>query len=139
MGLQFGSDKCVKIHVGKKHNKEICRIGKVDDWTQEVLENELEEDTNIDNYKEKVEIQTVDEKKYLRQVIICDLRNENNIRDQTNRAVGNVNKIIKTLNERPFGVYTFQAAKLMRDGILMSSLLNNAETWTNLTQKTFLN
>ena len=117
MGLQFGSDKCVKIHVGKKHNKEICRIGKVDDWTQEVLENELEEDTNIDNYKEKVEIQTVDEKKYLRQVIICDLRNENNIRDQTNRAVGNVNKIIKTLNERPFGVYTLKAAKYVRDGV----------------------
>ena len=46
-----------------------------------------------------------------------------------------MNKIVTTLNERPFGAYTFQAAKLMRDGILISSLLNNAETWTNLTQK----
>ena len=35
MGLQFGSDKCVKIHIGKKHNKEICGMGKVDEWTQE--------------------------------------------------------------------------------------------------------
>ena len=57
-----------------------------------------------------------------------DLRNKKNIRDKTNRSVGNVNKIITTLNERPFGVYTFQAAKLMRDGVLLSSLLNNAET-----------
>ena len=80
----------------------------------------------------------VDEKKYLGQIISKDLKNEKNLKDKTNNAVGNVNKIISTLNERPFGKYTFQGAKLMREGILIGSLLNNAETWINLTQKNLL-
>ena len=36
MGLQFGCDKCVKIHIGKNHHTDICGKGKVDAWIDEV-------------------------------------------------------------------------------------------------------
>ena len=91
--------------------------------------------TMWDKYKEKNEIKTVDDKKYLWQIVYKDLKNEKNIKDKTNKAVGNVNKIVTTLNERPFGKFTFKAATIMRDGVLISSFLNNAETWINLTHK----
>ena len=128
MGLQFGSDKCVKIHMGKNLNSDICGKGRVDAWNEEIVVTETGEEILVDKYKEKTEMKTVDDKKYLGQIISKDLKNEKNIKDKTNKAVGNVNKIITTLNERPFGKFTFKAASLMRDGVLISSLLNNAET-----------
>ena len=63
------------------------------------------------------------------------MKNDKNITDRINKSFGNVNKIVTTLNERPFGSYTFQAAKVMRNGILVGSMLNNSEAWMHLTQK----
>ena len=30
MGLQFGKDKCIKMHIEKRHNKDMCVECKVD-------------------------------------------------------------------------------------------------------------
>ena len=130
MGLQFGSEKCVKMHIGKNHNKEKCGKGIVDSWKTEIKGDKLE-----DIYEGKVEMKTVSEKKYLGDIVSSDMKNEYNIRDKTNKATGNVNKIISSLQERPFGKHHFKAAKILRDGMLVGSLLNNAETWINLTKK----
>ena len=67
-------------------------------------------------------------KKYLGDLISRDVRNKKNIKDITNKAQGNVNKIVKGLFERPYGKHFFKAAKLMIEGILLSSLLNNSES-----------
>ena len=88
-----------------------------------------------DIYEGKVEMKSVNEKKYLGDIITTDMNNEKNIKDKTNKAIGNINKIVSSLQERPYGKHTFKAAKLMRDGILIGSLLNNAETWINVTKK----
>ena len=78
----------------------------------------------------------VNEKKYLGRIISNNITNEKNLKDKTNRYIGNITKIVKTLSERSFGPFTFKATKLMRDGILISSLVNNnAETWISLTPK----
>ena len=82
-------------------------------------------------------MKVVDEKTYLGQIISNNLRNDKNLKDKTNKAVGNVNKIISTVNERLLGKYSFKAAKLMREGILICSILNNADIWINLTNKKF--
>ena len=63
-----------------------------------------------------------------------DGRNEKNIKDRTNKATGNINKIVSTLSERPFGRHRFKSLKLMRDGILLGSLLTNIESWINITK-----
>ena len=65
----------------------------------------------------KVEMKTVSEKKYLGEIISEDGKNKENIKNKTNKAIGNVNKMISSLNERPYGKYTFLAAKLIRSGM----------------------
>ena len=37
MGLQFGRDKCVKMHIGKTLNKDICTDCKVDAWKDKLI------------------------------------------------------------------------------------------------------
>ena len=49
--------------------------------------------------------------------------------------MGNVNRIVMAFSERAYGKHTFKAAKLMREAILVSGLLTNAESWINLTKK----
>ena len=89
----------------------------------------------IDKYIGKVDMKNVEDKKYLGQILSKDLKNDKNIKHKLNNSNGNVNKIITTLIERPFGKFTFQAATVMRNGILIGSLLNNSETWIHLTKK----
>ena len=119
MGLQFGNDKCVKMHIGKNHNSDICGRGKVDAWVDELGKSEDGQEILKDKYIGKVEMLTVQEKKYLGQIVSRDLKNDKNIKDRINKSFGNVNKIITTLNERPFGSFIFQAAEVMRNGILV--------------------
>ena len=54
--------------------------------------------------------------------------------DKTEKAVGNVDKIIFSLIERPYGKHAFKAALLMRQGLMISGMLTNAETWINITE-----
>ena len=42
---------------------------------------------------------------------------------------------MSTLSERPYGKYYFRAYQIMREGIMIGGLLNNAESWINITQK----
>ena len=58
-----------------------------------------------------------------------------NIKERVGKATGNVNRIVTTLTERPFGKHFFKAAKLMREGLLINSLLTNSESWVNVTEK----
>ena len=67
-------------------------------------------------------------------IISTDNTNKKNIKDKTNKGVGNVNKIISSLNERPYGRHTYKSAKLMREGMLLGSMLTNCESWINVTE-----
>ena len=58
-----------------------------------------------------------------------------NVKDRTNKPVGNVNKIMVGLNERPYGTNTYRAARIMRDAMLVGPLLNNSETWIIVTKE----
>ena len=62
------------------------------------------------------------------------MKNISNIKEKHNRAIGIVNKISSSLYERPYGRYTFRAAKLLREGLLLGSMLNNSESWVNITK-----
>ena len=70
----------------------------------------------------------VNERKYLGDIFSDDMKNIQNIREKTNRAVGIVNKITTCLGERPYGKYTLSAALLMRESMLLGTLLNNSES-----------
>ena len=59
---------------------------------------------------------------------------EKNIKDKTDKAVGNVDKTISSLNERPYGKHAFKAALLTTQGLMLSGMLTNADIWINITE-----
>ena len=75
MGLQFGSDKCLKLHIGKNHNPDICGKGKVDVWKQKDTKTENGDEIFVDKHDGKIEIKTKNEKKYLGQIISNNIKN----------------------------------------------------------------
>ena len=68
-------------------------------------------------------------------MISADGKNDSNIRERTNKSIGNINKIISSLNERPYGRHFFRAYKIMREGLLLGGMLTNSESWINVTTK----
>ena len=127
MGLQFGRDKCVQMHVGKKFNQHICTTCKVDAWDEEVIN----QDGTVhveDTYLGEKAMGKVQVNKYLGDIISHDMKNTHNKKEKTNKAVGIVKKI------STYGRNTFRAAKILREGLLLGSMLNNSESWINLTK-----
>ena len=122
------------MHIGKKHNKDICSTCSVDAWKDEVFENNLGEKYLKDTYEGRKVMKDVKEKKYLGDIISNDGKNQKNITDRTNKAIGNINRIESTLRERHYGRHYFKAFRLMREGLLLGGLLNNVESWINVSK-----
>ena len=135
MGLQFGRDKCVKLHIGRTKQKDVCSECKVDAWKDELVKHESGHEELCDRYLGREVMKDVQQKKYLGSIISNSIGNKCKISDRTNRAVGFVNKIETTLNERPYGKYSYKAAALMREGLLLSSMSNNSESWIDITKQ----
>ena len=135
MNLQYGCDKCEKLHIGKKQNEDICQTITIDSWGKKVVQNKNGIKEIIDVFKGKEALSEVFEKKYLGDVIAKNGKNTSNIKERTNRGHGTINKIVTTLNERSYGRHQFKAAMLMRGSMLVGGMLNNAECWINITQK----
>ena len=73
------------------------------------------------------------EEKYLGDIISKDGRNMKNIKARVNKGTGIVKKIMMLLDGMPFGKYYFEIAMILRNCLLVSSVLNNSEAWYNLT------
>ena len=93
MGLQFGKDKCIKMHIGRKHNIYICSDCHVDAWVDKLVVGEDGQEYLKDEYFGRVPMKNAYEKKYLGDIFSADTKNEKNIKDKTDRAIGIVNKI----------------------------------------------
>ena len=132
---QFGRDKCVKMHIGKKHNIEICGDVSVYAWSEKLMTSSAQTEQLQGIYFGKENMKNVTEKKYLGDLISCDLKNNQNIKKIGGKETGNVNKIILTLSEKPYGKHLFKAEKLMKEGLLINSLLTNSESWVNVLEK----
>ena len=52
-----------------------------------------------------------------------------------NRGLGAVNQIQQLLDDLCLGDYHFEAANILRNSLLLSSLLSNSETWYDVTKK----
>ena len=66
------------------------------------------------------------EKIYLRHILQSNGKNEKKITDKINKTVESVNKIISAINERAYGKHTYKAALLMREGLMLSVMMNNS-------------
>ena len=132
--LQFGAQKCRKMHIGKQREEFKCHPIYVESWKEEDFENANDENVVQDISIGKVEMKDTEEEKYLGDVISSDGKNSKNIKARVNKGKGIVKKILDILENMPFGKLYFQVAILLRNSLLVSSMLCNSETWFNLTK-----
>jgi hypothetical protein len=134
--LQFGTQKCHKMHVGSKKVEEICPDLFVEGWKRkEVKEINVDHVNLEDEYEGECKMDEVSEEKYLGDIISVDGKNMKNIVARVNRGTGIITQIMAILEEICFGKYFFEVAKMLRNSLLLSSLLTNCEAWHNLTNE----
>ena len=133
--LQFGAEKCKKMHIGKTLDEYKCQPLFVDKWVEKEVE-------DCDNGKIRVEdschgedlMENKNDEKYLGDVVSKDGRNIKNIQSRVNRGTGIVRKILTMLDSIQFGKYYFEAGVILRNSLLVSSVLFNSEAWYNVTK-----
>ena len=112
-----------------------CCDLQLDKWKTKTEKNKEGKTELKDVCEEKVNMKEVKLKKYLGTIIADNMKNDANIVEKSNKGIGSVNKIMNIVTERPFGKHLYRAVALLREGLLLGTMLNNAETWTNLTEK----
>ena len=64
MNLQFGCDKCEKLHIGKTQNKDICPELTFDSWKEELIEG-VDGSKHVEEiYSGKSIMKEIEDKKY---------------------------------------------------------------------------
>ena len=122
--LQFGNKKCKKIHIGKTCEDFKCHNLYLDKWTEKEVEDYKTKDIIIEDICEEEErMEDTEMEKYLGHVISRDGRNINNIKARVSKGTGIVHKILTMLDGIPFGMYYFEAAVILRESLLASSVL----------------
>ena len=133
--LQFGGEKCKKLHVGKVKDDFRCQDLAVDKWAEveircpETGEIEMEDILDGQHTMEEKE-----EEKYLGDIVSIDGKNIKNIKARIGKGNGIVKKIFTLLEGIPFGKRYFEIALILRNSFLVSSVLFNSEAWYNLTE-----
>ena len=133
--LQFGIEKCKKIHIGKQHEEFKCQPLFVDKWKE--TENKNEDNGSIeiqDEYEGEEVMESSNSEKYLGDIISKDGQNIKNLKARVSKGKGIIKKIMNILSSIPLGKLYFQIAILLRNSLFVSSVLCNSEAWFNLTK-----
>ena len=75
-----------------------------------------------------------EDEKYIGDIISKNAKNAKNISAQKCKSIGISRKIMSSLQDIYFGKFNFEVAILMRNSLMISSLLTNSEAWYNLTE-----
>ena len=106
----------------------------VDKWIEVAVEDKEQANINLEDcFAGEEIIDETDSEKYLGDIISNDGKNMKNIKARVNKGTGIVNKILTLLEGIPFGEYFFEIAIMLRNSLLVSSLLCNSEAWYNIT------
>ena len=81
------------------------------------------------------EMDLVSEDKYVGDVISIDGKHSKNIDIRRSKGIGISNEIIAILNDMLLGPHYFVVALILRQALLISVLLGNAETWLRLSKE----
>ena len=101
----------------------------MDSWDEESV-NLIQEDIWVG----EKEMEDKQEERYLGDIISNDGRNMKNFKSRVNKGKGIVNKIMTRLETIPWGKHYFEVAMILRESLLVSSVLTNSEAWYNVTQ-----
>ena len=89
----------------------------------------------VDAEGQKRIMEEVDSAKYLGDIIQTDGKNKRNIQKRKHHGLGAVNQIQQLLDDLCLGDYYFEAANILRNSLLLSTLLSNSETWYDITKR----
>ena len=125
------------MHIGKKLEEYKCHPIYVDNWSEFEKKNEVGQEFIEDICVGQVQIEHSEEEKYLGDIIAKDGRNIKNIQARVNKGKGIIKRILEILEGIPFGKLYYQVAIILRNSLLVSSVLCNSEAWFNITQSEF--
>ena len=113
--LQFGVDKCKKLHIGKNREDYKCKDLFVDGWKLKTVTNVATGENAIkETYEGPENIETTDSEKYLGDIISSDGKNSKNIINRQNKGHAASTQVLQILENIFFGKYYFQAAVVLR-------------------------
>ena len=131
--LQFGEDKCFKMHVGS--DKTICPDLFIDKWkTVDVEKSKITEASLSDVYDGKYQIKDKKNERYLGDIIDSSGKNNNNIENRIKMGHGKIKQILDYLDDICFGKHHFVIAKILRETIFLNSILQNSEAWYSVSK-----
>jgi hypothetical protein len=134
--LQCGTEKCKKMHVGHTHEEKTCPELTIDGWKENLVRHvEMGGEEPTDTYEGETHLQTSHQEKYLGDIVSDDGKNVKNLTARKNKGNGLVTEISAMLVEAMLGREHFEIAMIVRNAILISSLIFNCETWYGLTKK----
>ena len=118
--LQFGTEKCLKkMHIGQIKEDLKCKDLHIDGWKEEEVEDNLMGNTKMEDvFVDKVAMERI----------------KKNIKFRQNKGRGMVNEIMAILEDIMHGKYHFEVVVMLRNALLVSSMLCNAEAWYNTTK-----
>ena len=113
------------MHGGKSKN--LCPDLYIDEWKL-LKKNELE--TGFDNIEEKlgdeVMMEKVHQDKYLGDIVAADGTNDSNVQAKKEKGYGNIDQIMNIFRDYSFGPYYFLVAVMLRNSMLINSVLCNS-------------
>jgi hypothetical protein len=134
--LQFGPAKCVKLHVGKTHDENLCKDLFVDGWKVDVSTYAITgKCVQTENFLGPEQMGEKYEQMYLGDIISADGSHNKNVQARRNKGLGIINNIMQILQSMFFGKFYFEVALVLRSSLLHSSLLLNSEAWVNLSDQ----
>ena len=130
--LQYGVEKCHRMHVGSKDH--LCPDLYIDSWEVKPVDS-LYTGMNslVDTYNCSSGVENSESEKYLGDIICKDGKNKKNIEARRGKGSGIKNQIMDMLDDVCFGPYHFEVAMVFRSSLLTNSVLTNSEAWLGLT------
>ena len=125
--LQFSTGKTFQMHIGSKINAYKCENSYIDSW-------KTDKQYAKEQYSGQVKVKETYSTKYLGEVLSSDGRNTDNISERRKRGFGTITDIVKILDNMCLGPLMFQKAVVLRDSMLVGTLLTCSEAWYNITE-----
>ena len=111
--LQFGTAKCVKLHLGKSCNSTLCKDLYDDRWKVETVEDTSTGKLNQEERFVGPEMMGVtQEQVYLGDVISVDGKQTKNVKARKKKGLGTINQIMDILQSVFFGKYQVKSIAL---------------------------
>ena len=129
-GLQFGVNKCKHLKITNTKEDDLNNVMEVDGWEQVREQGELK-----DKFVGKVKTEKVKSQKYLGLYIQDNGKNDDTIKNKNIKAIVTTRAVKNKIKQMRLGMYFFEAMKILRNSVFLSSYLYGTEVLYNMNEK----